>query len=748
MWRRTLWVLLPALMLAALVGWWLAAKQGLNSNILATLPQSQQSILLRNADEHFSAQFAERVLVSVTGLQATAAHDALKRRFSELGWLNSDAQGVDIQMLLRFYSRYRSVVLNEELENALGDANAVSRAVFGKLSQPSNPFVSGSFEQDPSLNTAGFVEQRVQAWSPFKTDGQRLYQTDDQDQRHYFLVLSVSHEQQQMGGAKAFYDSLQQHLQALQKTYPEVQYHYSGIALHTAENALQAEYEMNLFGGLSLLGVILVLWWAFGSLRPLMVTAIVILYSGLAGIVATLLVFQQAHVLSLVFGITLIGIAIDYSVHRLTHSNAKPNEVNAVARSITLGFVTTALGYSLFAFSPIGVLSQVAVFVVAGLAAAWLLALIVVPWWLMDRPVTVSPTWLSGARWWCRHLVAWQPKMLMVTLLLTGLSAVWLGFSPLNFNDHIRLLNGSSQQLLENEALHHRLLGGDKTQRFMVQGQTLEMLLETEEQVADWVAAQEDNAEIQRISNWLPSLVRQRQQQQKINRAQQDGDFAQVEELLGVRLDWPEQNWLSSEAVQSSPLKDVLETKVYQSPDGVVSWISISNLRSDQQQMLLTQFPDSLVLYDKAAQLTQLMEHFRQQLLLTLAGVLLAATAVLAFSLGLKPALKGALVMGLSIIMAWEGTAMLVGSLSLFNVLSAMLIIALAVDYLVFYVRQGASEKNLVAITLSLVSSLLVFGVLAFSNTPAISAFGLTAALGLVFLYALSPMVMKGRDET
>ena len=42
------------------------------------------------------------------------------------------------------------------------------------------------------------------------------------------------------------------------------------------------------------------------------------------------------------------------------------------------------------------------------------------------------------------------------------------------------------------------------------------------------------------------------------------------------------------------------------------------------------------------------------------------------------------------------------------------------------------------AITLSALTSILAFGMLAFSKTPVISSFGQTIAFGLVFAYGLS----------
>jgi predicted exporter len=87
------------------------------------------------------------------------------------------------------------------------------------------------------------------------------------------------------------------------------------------------------------------------------------------------------------------------------------------------------------------------------------------------------------------------------------------------------------------------------------------------------------------------------------------------------------------------------------------------------------------------------------------------------------------------------------GPLNLFNVLAMMLILALAIDYLIFYQYRGTNPSNVLAISLSALSSLFVFGVLIFSNTPAVYSFGLTVMLGIVSIFILAPLSVVNKEE-
>ena len=74
---------------------------------------------------------------------------------------------------------------------------------------------------------------------------------------------------------------------------------------------------------------------------------------------------------------------------------------------------------------------------------------------------------------------------------------------------------------------------------------------------------------------------------------------------------------------------------------------------------------------------------------------------------------------------------------------AVLLIIALAIDYVIFYQEHGLQVKTFLAITLSALSSAAVFGILVFSATPAVSSFGLTVMIGIVSIFILAPIATK-----
>ena len=160
----------------------------------------------------------------------------------------------------------------------------------------------------------------------------------------------------------------------------------------------------------------LLLWAALGSLRGLATAMLPVATGVLAGIAAVSLGFGQVHGITLGFGTTLIGEAVDYAIYYLiqahagkaafaasdrarrgesppvfpTHGpaqRAKPESAEALARrwvtthwpTVRLGLWTSVCGFAALLFSGFAGLAQLGAFSIAGLVAAALTTRFVFP---------------------------------------------------------------------------------------------------------------------------------------------------------------------------------------------------------------------------------------------------------------------------------------------------------------------------------------------------------------------------------
>ncbi|HJV95430.1 MAG TPA: hypothetical protein VJ608_05305, partial [Albitalea sp.] len=93
-------------------------------------------------------------------------------------------------------------------------------------------------------------------------------------------------------------------------------------------------------------------------------------------------------------------------------------------------------------------------------------------------------------------------------------------------------------------------------------------------------------------------------------------------------------------------------------------------------------------------------------------------------------------------VLGWLGE-----SFQLFNVLALILLLGIGVDYGIFLLEHDGEASAWLAVVLGAASTLLSFGLLGLSSTPALRAFGLTMALGTACVWLLSPMFRPTRPH-
>ena len=177
---------------------------------------------------------------------------------------------------------------------------------------------------------------------------------------------------------------------------------------------IKSEVErLAIFGGVAIVGLMLA---AFGgSLRTLGIAALPVASGVLAGIALVSLVFGNVHGITLGFGTTLIGEAVDYAVYYLIQARGRPGSAagsgaQAWARdnwpTVRLGLWTSLCGFAALLFSGFPGLAQLGLFSMAGLTAAALTTRCVFPRLAPDG----APG--TGLRQRLGHGVAWLTRVL------------------------------------------------------------------------------------------------------------------------------------------------------------------------------------------------------------------------------------------------------------------------------------------------------------------------------------------------
>ncbi|TLX51897.1 hypothetical protein CWC31_04760 [Pseudoalteromonas ruthenica] len=742
-WARSVGIVLwPTFLLLCTVAVWTLKEVRISADMMALLERQPTQALdaqFYSAQQQLSSTAQNQLVFSFSGKTAVNAYHELAQQLQQHPSLKVKVQPT-LKRIAEFYQPYRGALMSEGYQQALRSPTAFSHYAQRQLSQTASPWLSSSISDDPSLATFSFLDTFATGQQLSLVDGKLQWRQGDKPP--VWLLVSEVTTTATIWQNNTLAAELVSLVRTLRQGHPETEIEYSGVLFHNSENAEQAQWEMNRFGLASLVLLAVFVMLAIRGVWPLWVSLLTVSSAVLAGALALLLLRQQLHVLSLVFATTLIGVAIDYALHALSDRAKKSNSYSvALKRGLLLALGSTALGYACFFTAPMSLLQDVAIFIVAGLCGAWFFVRFVVI--RAQRPTQLRPLALSTADCALTLFARLRRRKGAIALTLAGVSGLLLSVQWPQVNDSIASFNASSAQLMQAQKRHHLYLNGDgPTFQVLVRGESIEQLLINEERVRSFV--QLHQGRFQGLSVALPSQQSQQQALTLYRQAQQQGRFSFLTQLRGAALPADANTLLSYEQFAQGPLADVFLAPIKQGPY-FYSLSTVSALEHASLSGYLAEFEDML-LVDVPGQLSVMLAHFHHSIHWALALAVLAIAIVFIAFFGLRRGAAMVAWLTLSALLVVTLIAVVM-PLSVFHTLGLILVLALAVDYFIFYQQSGRQPTTFVAISLSALSSLAVFAMLVFSNTPAISQFGAAVLIGLIVVYWVAPLSIENKND-
>ncbi|MEN5151079.1 MMPL family transporter [Pseudomonas orientalis] len=527
----------------------------------------------------------------------------------------------------------------------------------------------------------------------------------------------------------------------------------SGL-LYAANGQQQATREMTWVGGGATLGILILLLLAFRRWRVLLAFVPVVV-GMLFGAVACVALFGHMHVMTLVLGSSLIGVAVDYPLHYLSKSwSLQPwrswPALRLTLPGLSLSLATSCIGYLALAWTPFPALTQIAVFSAAGLVGAYLCAVCLLP-------ALLSGVELRPARWplrvaerlwqWRAGLIKRVPgAVLLVWVLLFCAGGLW----QLNSKNDIRQWIGAPPQLLQEAQAVARITGFQPTsQFFLVRADNQQQLLERQAALGQRLdqLVNMDKLQGYLALNQLVNLPAEQQQlRDALNKLEQhwqplldigipvDALQAEVAQLQALPTE-------DIDAALKGPLAEPWRTLWLGKVDGgVAAMVSLQGLNNPA--LLRVQAVDlpGVQLVDRLGDLNRVFADTQ----ISAAELKLLSCGLIVLLLMLPFGFTGALrVVALPLLAALCSLASLgwLGQpLTLFSLFGLLLVTAISVDYAILMREQiGGAAVSLLGTLLAALTTWLSFGLLAVSSTPAVSNFGLSVSLGLAFSFMLAP---------
>ncbi|PHQ67713.1 MAG: hypothetical protein COB93_10945, partial [Sneathiella sp.] len=515
-------------------------------------------------------------------------------------------------------------------------------------------------------------------------------------------------------------------------------------------------------GGVSLIGIIVLNILIFRSLQPLLFSLLAIASGITGGLAVTLLFFGKLHLLALVFGAGLIGIAVDYAFHYFCErfgpgETAPAARAKAIKSGLTLGLVSSVLGFLTLSLTPFPGLRQIALFSASGLTLAYLCVLYVFP--LIDRSKSFAHGGDALARsmllyrfWWQRNFRHFRWGVIIV-LVLVGV----LGAFRITIDDDVRRLQSLPAGLQAEEQAIRSLTGIDnETYRFFVRGTTSDEVLIYEEnlrQELDILIKEELLGGYQAISEMIPSRVRQRENRELL--LKQSAPFlGEHMALLGLTGANPYGGYDEVVTVEhfEGENSQALFTSLQVSsiPGVIVHVVSLSGVKDSERLSVLADKFENITLMNQAEGLSRTFGVYRLKSLLMLAVAYGVVWVFLSLRYGMVAAVQVMIPSLGAVLLAPCILALFGEPFTFFNAMSLILVFAIGLDYALFN-RESYGERRpraMLANGLSAVSTILAFGLLSLSDTFAIHAFGITILVGIVLAYCLAPIAANMTQKT
>ncbi|WP_193087892.1 MMPL family transporter [Advenella sp. FME57] len=736
--------------------WQLAFRQPVHTDLLTLLPPDGAQSEVQARAQDTIRQTLNRQIIVLTGATDPARALAAAQRQAQQWSTSALFERVDLHVaadldqLRQELRRMDQAGLPPQAREALARD---PQAWFGQRAQrimsPLGEQTLIAADQD-WLGFASQLSGKLQASSAVHYDMASNTMQLEADNRIWYVMRAQLDATDQSGRDEqllALIDQTQQ--QAAQQ---DVRVLMAGGAIYSAQGKAEGGQESTWMSITGSTLTILFLLLMFRSTRILLL-ALPVAAGLLAGFAACIALLGSIHILTLIIGTSLVGLVVDFPLHWLSHATLDTrwqpwSAVRRVSRPFIISLAVTVTGYLFLLLTPLPILQQTAIFSSAAVISTFLFTRLLLPA-LFDhwkpRPIPGLMPLLDGLRRFIRSAGERIGRTPLLALLLLAVAASGLYLS--NWQDDIRNWVNTPQSLLNQAIQVGRLTGIEPTsQYFIVQAADQESLLRTEQRLAtrlDTLVAQGQLRNYRALSQWVnPASEQQALKATLATLSQQPQAWAPLHALgvpdralqaeLKRRQDQPV---LTIEQSLRGTLAEPWRA-LWLGPDEQgrpSSMITMNGLQDPSVLPALMQNIPDVTLVDQRSHINTLFAQTRLEAIVLKLLSYTVGFLILYRVFGTRPALR-ILLVPLSASLTVMSLSGLIGMpLNLFCIFGLLLVTAIGIDYAVYaYTPTLPAEEKTAGIFMTSVTTMITFGLLYFSSTPAVATFGLSVVLGVL----------------
>ena len=743
----------------------------IDADLFNMFPRPFEEEGIRNADEKLTETVGQNVFILVSHKDFSTAKAVAEDVYRELEQsdnfnnvtLYSNLE--DLSSVTDFLYDYRWNLLNEENIELINSPDGAYDFAQDAIMQAYSPFTMlplDNLDTDPFMLTETNANALL---TSVRKSGTAMSVKDSvlaskQDDTWYVMIRGMLSKK---GAALASKDNGISQIYSICTPLEKdgVRFVYSGTAFNSHQSSNEAMKEIGLITTISMLVVVVLLLLVFHSPLPIFMSVGSILVSVLTAVITTLAVFKKMHILTLVFGTSLIGSCIDYSLHYFTQWAGNPllksgEEIRKhLTKSLSMAIISSVLCYAILLFAPFDMLKQMSLFSLSGLISSFLTTIAIYPFIKLpsgDRQIKVSKLLKESNSPFAKKLFGRIAITAMFAFALISIAVCHKNFKIKNDLNRLYTMEG---RILEDKKLSVAITQYNPTGWFIVRGNTEQEALENEARLCQLLdeCFGPDFGYIA-TTNFIPTIAQQKKSRQACQKLlelaplqYEDLGFEEdLTDLLQEDFDAGSDDYISIEKGNVPDyLIDSISTAWLGQIDGRYYTVVMPALIDDNDMMRKIADGQSDVFFvnklaDMGSDLDKLTLMVIRFFIIAYAVMLI----VLKFFYKWKQALKIISVPLLIMLMTAAIFTLRKTSLEFFSVTGLILVFGLGLDYIIYMMEnekeRAGSVKTLepFATLLSFITTIISFGALSLSTFQPVHLMGLSIFIGLATAYISS----------
>lgn len=761
-------------------------KIGIDSDLFNLVPKSISMASVKKADEKMMSVTSQNVFILVANEDFSEAKKVAQKVYEELKnsknfetvSLYNDVSAMG--EITDFLYKYRSYLIDEKTADViLASEQGAKDFALEALSKAYGGFTMlplDNIDTDPFLlteyNLQNYLSSLQNAGTAMSVkDGVLASKFED---KWYVMIRGILSSR---GAKLASKDNAITEIYRVceNNNNDSTSFIYSGTPFHSHESSTSASREISVIATVSMLAVIILLIFIFRSVRPLVFSVASILISLGVAVLMTLSVFHKMHVITLVFGTSLIGSCIDYSLHFFTHwaGNTElksSTEIrNHIFSGLLMAIISTGICFAILLFAPFTILKQMSLFCLAGLVSSFLTTISIYPYIRLPEK--------RGNIRFTKHFSGivskveqkWVGRAVIIVLFVFSILSILICHKNVKIKNNLLTLYDMKGRLLQDEIIASRVIQYTPGGWYIVSGETEDEALKNEEKLrAEFEKMTEGKIGYISTSSFIPSKEIQKKSREAYKKLMESApeqlqalgfdDVENFDALMKLINDYEitKNNFVSFE---NGNVPDFIESAISSAwlgkVDGKYFTVLLPTRVTDYTNYRsLAENNDNVYFISKSQDISKDLDSLTSMILKFFVVAYVLMFIMLKFFYSWKQAFKIISVPLLIILVVVAVFALGKINMEFFSVTGLILVFGLGLDYIIYMMEnekkekgnqssvqsQSLEQKTLepFATMVSFVTTIISFGALALSSFKPVHLIGLSIFIGLATAYVSS----------